>query len=253
MSPRGLRGIAAREGTSSAPDGPRSPAGAAPRTRAPRRSRRAGSRPRAPSSRRRRTRRSVLTSTPVSVTKPSRGSESRSSSSARPSSTTSLTPIRTLGLARPGDPCSAAVTQAGPTPRSRSSIHVVSTSSSSTSGAASTKRSTESRISRRCPSLSATTATPIAARCHRSWWSTSATETWNRCRSPSTMGRIAARFAFSERLSGMWRSKQTAAACTPPSSRQLPRGSVRPIGPGAQRGSRTTTGILRSVFSWYAA
>ena len=35
-----------------------------------------------------------------------------------------------------------------------------------------------------------------------SWWSTSATETWKRWRRPSTIGRIAARFDFSDRLAG---------------------------------------------------
>ena len=66
------------------------------------------------------------------------------------------------------------------------------------------------------PSLSATTATAISARCHWSWWSTSATEMRNRWRRPSTIGRIAARLAFSDRLSGTWRSKLIAAACTGP-------------------------------------
>src|SRR5437667_5976964 len=41
----------------------------------------------------------------------------------------------------------------------------------------------------------------------------------NRWRSPSTMGRMAARFALRDRLSGTWRSKLIAAACTDPSSR----------------------------------
>src|SRR5437899_1313830 len=56
----------------------------------------------------------------------------------------------------------------------------------------------------------------MAARCHWFWWSTSATDSRYLCRIPSTIGRTAPRFAFSERLSGTWRSKQTAAACTTP-------------------------------------
>src|SRR6266480_5898863 len=56
----------------------------------------------------------------------------------------------------------------------------------------------------------------MAARCHWFWWSTSATDSRYLCRSPSTIGRTAPRFAFSDRLSGTWRSKQTAAACTTP-------------------------------------
>src|SRR5690242_4786060 len=56
----------------------------------------------------------------------------------------------------------------------------------------------------------------MAARCHWFWWSTSATDSRYLCRIPSTIGRTAPRFAFSDRLSGTWRSKQTAAACTTP-------------------------------------
>src|SRR2546421_3451157 len=56
----------------------------------------------------------------------------------------------------------------------------------------------------------------MAARCHWFWWSTSATESRYLWRIPSTMGRTAPRLAFSDRLSGTWRSKHTAAACTPP-------------------------------------
>src|SRR6478609_8951530 len=56
----------------------------------------------------------------------------------------------------------------------------------------------------------------MAARCHWSWWSTSATDSRYLWRIPSTIGRTAPRFAFSDRLSGTWRSKQTAAACTTP-------------------------------------
>src|SRR2546421_5261046 len=56
----------------------------------------------------------------------------------------------------------------------------------------------------------------MAARCHWFWWSTSATDSRYLWRIPSTIGRTAPRLAFSDRLSGTWRSKQTAAACTTP-------------------------------------
>src|SRR2546429_425369 len=59
----------------------------------------------------------------------------------------------------------------------------------------------------------------MTARCHWFWWSTSATESRYLWRIPSTIGRTAPRLAFSDRLSGTWRSKQTAAACTTPLSR----------------------------------
>src|SRR5262245_34414057 len=49
------------------------------------------------------------------------------------------------------------------------SSQAVSTSSSSTSGAATTKRSTDASTSRTCDEVPPMTATPIDARCHWSW------------------------------------------------------------------------------------
>ena len=60
------------------------------------------------------------------------------------------------------------------------------------------------------------TATEISALCHWSWCAVSATEMRKRWRRPSTIGRMAARFDLSDRLSGTWRSKLMAAACTDP-------------------------------------
>src|SRR2546421_4042714 len=86
----------------------------------------------------------------------------------------------------------------------------------------------------------------MAARCHWFWWSTSATDSRYLWRIPSTIGRTAPRLAFSDRLSGTWRSKQTAAVCTTPLWRAggAPRGSAvggdeapDVLGPGGPRGA----------------
>src|SRR5262249_7899281 len=104
----------------------------------------------------------------------------------------------------------------------------------------------------------------LAAGGHWAWWSTSATDSRYLWRSPSTMGLTAPRFAFSERLSGTCRSKQTAAACTTPLSRagderrasgQLVR--IRGRGRGGRappaRGSPRSSGGRRRPWAWGGA
>ena len=54
----------------------------------------------------------------------------------------------------------------------------------------------------------------MLTRCHWSWWSTSAAATENRCRTLSTIGFTTARFAFSDRLSGMCSSISSAPTYT---------------------------------------
>src|SRR5436309_3741234 len=63
--------------------------------------------------------------------------------------------------------------------------------------------------SRTCPPSAATTAMPIAARCHRSWYSTSATDARTRSRNRSLSERTTCRLSFSDCAAGRCSSKRT--------------------------------------------
>ena len=161
--------------------------------------------PPASSSRPWRSARSRLTSTPVSVTSSRRGSDMRSSSSASTSSITSLT-RRCAGYLRGATAHRIPLATLEPGRSRRRAAR--------RRRAATTNRSTDASTSRSWRPLLADDRHPdrrplplvlVVDLGHRDL---------KRCRSPSTIGRIAARFAFSDRLSGTWRSKQAAAACT---------------------------------------
>src|SRR6185369_9083320 len=63
--------------------------------------------------------------------------------------------------------------------------------------------------SRTCPPSEATIANPMAARCHRSWYSTSATEARTRSRRRSFMERTTCRLSLSDCAAGRCNSKRT--------------------------------------------
>src|SRR5689334_12646250 len=70
-------------------------------------------------------------------------------------------------------------------------------------------RRTSSSRSRTCAPSAATIATPIAARCQRSWWSTSATDACARSRMRSLSERTTWRLSLSERAAGTCSSMRT--------------------------------------------
>ena len=113
--------------------------------------------------------RSVVTSTPVTVTKPTRGSRTSRASA-------SVITCR-----------SVSATCSGP-PRRRLHRHTVTVSTIRTPSASSTTRSAARSVSSTTGRAEPTAAQAISARCQRSWWPVSATDTLSFCRSAAVSG-----------------------------------------------------------------